>query len=139
MESFKLSLKRNILWLLFGVFLAIAAGTHSGEPVFISNGANTFGKLTVWFIWLGFLAYSLNVSRQENFFKSLKRMSPILWSRQIGLDLYVGLLIPLSLIYLHEGSLLVTALWLLPILIFANLATMVYIALNFESLIGYFF
>ncbi len=138
MNSFSTILKRNILWLGFGIFLAVAFITHDGEARIFGTGDHAFGKAAVWLIWLGFLIYSLNISRQESFFKSLKRMNPILWSRQIGLDLYIGLLVPLTIIFLHEGSLLITALWFVPIFIFANLATLVYLALNFESLIAYF-
>jgi len=131
-------LKRNLLWLVFAVFVVLALALHTDEARVFSEGPYALGKTTVWLIWLVFLVYSLAISRKENFFKSLKQMSPILWSRQIGFDLYIGLLVPLTLIYLHEGSLLITALWFVPIFIFANLATLVYLALNFESLIRYF-
>ena len=131
-------IKRNWLWGIYAVFVAIAIGTHEGEPLFFSDGPYAVGKPIVWLILLGFLAYSLKVSLQENFFKSLGRLHPILWSRQIGLDLYLGLLIPLTIIYLNEQSLLLLVLWFIPIFIFANLATLLYIALNYDSIIAHF-
>lgn len=129
-------LNANFLWVFFFIFLGVAFFTHQGEAPIFSHGQFAMGKLAVWVIWLAFLLYTLNVNRQENFFKSVQRMWPILWFRQISLDLYLGLLIPLTLVYLHTGSLLVTLLWLVPILIFANLATLVYLALNFESIMA---
>ncbi|MBT8114969.1 MAG: hypothetical protein KJP04_06300, partial [Arenicella sp.] len=69
--------------------------THSGEPLFLSDGPYPYGKPLIWLILLLFTIYSLKVSAQENFFTSLKRMNEILWSRQVGLDLYIGLLTPL--------------------------------------------
>ena len=131
-------LKRNWLWSLYLVFLVVALSTHDGQITLLGESAYPYGKTILWLIWLAFLAYSLSISWRENFFKSLARMHPILWSRQIGLDLYVGLLLPLFLIFLHEGSLLVTLIWLLPLFIFVNLATLIYLALNYDSLIAYF-
>ena len=56
------------------------------------------------------------------------------WGRQIGTDLYVGLFISLFIIFLNGGA-LVTLLWLVPILIYANLVVLLYIAINFESIV----
>jgi hypothetical protein len=138
MNNLRIQIKRNLLWIFYVIFVLCACVFHDGEPTIIGTSNWWLGKLLVWIILLCFLGYSLNISRQENFFKSLQRMSEILWSRQVGLDLYIGLLIPLTLIYLHEGSLLVLAFWVVPILIFANLATLVYLGLNFEALLKYF-
>ncbi len=131
-------LKRHGLWAAYFAFVAIAIATHSGEGVFLSSGSYPYGKPLLWLILLLFMGYSLRVSAQENFFHSLKRMNQILWSRQVGLDLYIGLLIPLFIIYLNEGSLLILALWILPVLIFANLAVLLYLALNYDSIILHF-
>ncbi|NND81433.1 MAG: hypothetical protein HKN50_03285 [Gammaproteobacteria bacterium] len=134
----KSAIKKFGLWGLYVVFVVLAIGLHEGEPRFLSDGAYPWGKPIVWMIWLLFLIYSLRINAQENFFTSLKRMYPILWSRQIGLDLYIGLLVPLFLIFLHEGSLLMVLLWLLPVFVFANLATLIYLALNYDGLVAYF-
>ena len=131
-------LKRNWLWSLYLVFLLVAMSSYRGHISVVGEGAYPYGKAILWCVWLAFLGYSLSISWRENFFKSLSRMQPILWSRQIGLDLYIGLLLPLFLIYLNEGSWLITLLWLLPILVFANLATLVYLALNYDALIAHF-
>lgn len=138
LNNLLLSLKRNLLWTLYLVFLIVALSTHDKQITLLGEGVYPYGQTVLWLIWLAFLAYSLSISWRENFFKSLARMHPILWSRQIGLDLYIGLLVPLFLIYLNEGSLLITVIWLLPIFVFANLATLIYLALNYDSLIAYF-
>ena len=142
MSTIKQSLKRNWLWLFYGLFLALAIGFHikhnGTDNLFLSEGPFGAGKPLIWVIWLLFLAYSLRISAKENFFKSLGRMTPILWSRQIGLDLYIGLLLPLFIIYLNEGSLLILLIWFLPIFVFANLATLIYLALNYDSVVAYF-
>jgi hypothetical protein len=131
-------IKGNWLWVGFALFLIAAFYTHNSEPLFFSSGDYGLGKPIVWLIWLAFFIYTVSINRRENFFKSLRDLRPYLWHRQISLDLYIGLLIPLFIIYLHEGSLLVWFLWFVPILIFANLATLVYLALNYDSLVTYF-
>ena len=136
--SIKQNLKRNWLWFFYIVFVVIAVSNHQGEPLLFSDGPYGAGKIITWIILMLFLAYSLRVSAKENFFRSLVKMNPILWSRQIGLDLYIGLLVPLFLIYLNEGSMAVLALWFLPIFVFANLATLLYLAMNYDSLIAHF-
>lgn len=131
-------LKRNFLWLLFMAFALVAIMTREDQSVFISHGPYGFGKYIAWLVFLGFLAYSIYCSRKENFFKSVKRIGNMHWGRQIGIDLYIGLLLPLVLIYL-QGGLVVLLLWLLPIFIYANLATLLYLALNYDALIALLF
>ncbi|MFT4629331.1 MAG: hypothetical protein ACI8PV_000441 [Dinoroseobacter sp.] len=80
---------------------------HRGEAMFVSAGPYSLGKPIVWLILIAILIYTLRISSKENFFKSLNKLHPILWHRQIGLDLYIGLLIPLFIIYLNQGSVLV--------------------------------
>ena len=131
-------IKNNFLWIIFILFGALALLFNNDEPLFISEGPYAFGKNIAWLLFFSFLAYTIYCSSKESFFKSLKRLAPILWARQIGLDLYIGLIFMLFLIYLNEGSILVLSLWLIPILLFANLATLLYIALNYDSLISHF-
>jgi len=123
------------MWLFYFAFVVLAFCNHSGEPLFVSDGPYAYGKPFTWLVLICFLLYSLRISLRENFFKSLQRMSPILWSRQIGLDLYIGLMLPLFIIYLNEGSLLIMLIWFVPIFVFANLATLLYVALNYDSII----
>lgn len=130
-------LKRNFLWFVFMGFALVAIWTRKDESVFVSQGPYGFGKYIAWILFIGFLAYSIHCSRKENFFKSVKQIGKLHWGRQIGIDLYIGLLLPLVLIYLQGGA-LVLLLWLLPVLIYANLATLLYLALNYDALISHF-
>lgn len=130
--------KNNALWVFYSMFVVIAMVTHKGEPIFSIAGPYGFGKAVVWLLLLAFLLYSLYCNWNENFFKTMHKITPYLWFRQVSLDLYIGLLIPLFLIYLHTGSWLVVALWFVPILLMANLASLLYLALNYQSLVGYF-
>lgn len=131
-------LKRNAIWLFYAVFFVLAIVFHKGENLFLSKGAYALGKPLVWLVLFGFLGYSLYCTSKENFFKTIKRTWPCLWSRQIGLELYIGLGLTMFVMYLNEGSLVVPALWFLPILIFANLATLLYIALNYDQIVRHF-
>ena len=118
------------------MLMVAAVSTREDESVFISHSAYGLGKYLTWIIFFGFLGYTIYCGSKENFFKSLRRLSPFLWARQIGIDLYIGLMLPLLIIYLHEG-LLVSVFWLFAILIYANLATLLYFALNFDSLVNH--
>ena len=129
--------KKNFLWILFIVLAMVAVRTRQDESVFVSQGPYGFGKYIAWALFIGFLAYSVQCSRKENFFKSVVRIGNMYWGRQIGIDLYIGLLLPLVLIYLHGGA-IVLLLWLVPVLIYANLATLLYLALNYDALVRHF-
>lgn len=126
------------LWIAYAVFAAIAVSQADNEPLLASSGPYAAGKYLVWTIYFGFLGFSIYCTTQENFFKTLGKMTSMHWGRQVGIDLYIGLLVPLFLIYLIEGSLVVVALWFIPIFIFANLATFLYLALNYVTIVAYF-
>ena len=128
-------LKENFLWVLFIGFAIYAIGTREDESIFLSQGPYGFGKYLVWAIFFSFLAYSYYCSRKENFFKSVIRIGKLHWGRQIGMDLYIGLLLPVILIYMH-GGIFVLLIWLIPILVYANLATLLYLALNYDAILN---
>jgi hypothetical protein len=129
-------LKKHFLWLLYGIFVIVAIASHSSEPLFLSHGVYPYGKPILWLVLLGFLAYSLYCHIQENFFKTMSITSKYYWTKQIGIDLYLGVAISSAIIYLNEGSILVLCLWLLPLILFANLATLLYFAMNYDSLVA---
>ena len=130
-------LKKNLLWVIFIVFAILGVATKEDASIFVSHGPYGAGKYITWLLFFGFLGYTLYANRKENFFKSIKRMSEMYWGWQVGLDLYIGLLLPLLIIYLHGGS-LVFLLWIIPVLINANLFTLLYFALNYDSLVAQF-
>ena len=131
-------LKKHFLWMLYGIFVIIAMSTHTSENLFVSQGDYPYGKPILQLVLVGFFAYSLYCHVKENFFKTMSITSKYYWTKQIGIDLYLGVAVSGTVIYLNEGSLLILCLWLLPLVIFANLATLLYFAMNYDSLIAHF-
>jgi len=129
------ALKNNILWVIFTAFVLLAV-SFIDEPLFKSNSPFPIGKSIAWLAFIAFLIYTVNVSIKESFYKALKRMSPILWTKQIGIDLYIGVTMFMVIIYLNEPSFIIFLLWLIPATIFANLATLLYLALHYDSIVG---
>ena len=123
-----------VLWGLYGVFAFFALYSNINESTFQFSGPLGGVKAIVWLALLLFLAYSIYCSTKENFFRSVRSIAALRWGRQIGADLYLGLFIALLIIYLNDGV-LVALLWLVPILIYANLVVLLYIAINFESIV----
>ena len=132
------TLKRQLLWVLYAIFVVIALATHSGEPMFFASGPYAAGKYVVWAVFFAFLAYSIYCSTQASFIKSLPKINQHIWARQIGLDLYISVFLSLGLIYFNEGSILIMLAWTLPVIIYANLAILLYLALNYSSIIAHF-
>ena len=132
------TLKRQFLWVLYAIFVVIAVTAHSGEPVFKSSGPYAAGKYVVWLIFFLFLGYSIYCSTKASFIKSLPKINQYIWARQIGLDLYISVFLSLALIYFVEGSILIVLLWFAPIFVFANLAILLYIALNYGEIVSHF-
>lgn len=130
-------LKRNLLWIIFIGFAIMGLMTMTDESLFTSNSPYPFGKYLIWLIFVAFMSYTIYASRKENFFKSIKKINQLYWGRQVGLDLYIGLLLPLLIVYLNGGT-VVFFLWLVPILINANLFTLLYFAMNYDSLVAQF-
>lgn len=130
-------MKRTLIsWGIFATFF-ICAVTFNWHPDLFrfSMPAAPF-KALIWVAFLSFLAYSVYCSRRENIFRSIASIGELHWGRQIGIDLYIGLSIFLSFVYVHEGSLLAVALWLVPVVLFANLAVLLYLAIHFESILA---
>lgn len=131
-------LQKSLPWLAFAVFAGCALLFGRSEDLFVSRSALPAGKYLAWAAFTAFLGYSIYCSLRENIFRSVAAMAKFHWGRQIGIDLYLGLGIFLFLIYLHQGSMLVVLLWLVPVLAFANLATLLYLAVHYDSLVGKF-
>lgn len=129
--------KLNFLWILYALFAVFAVYSRQDPYIFESQGPYGLGKYLVWGILILFLIYSLYASTKENFLKTLSKMAKLYWGRQIGLDLYIGLLLPLTIIYFN-GGIVILLIWILPVLIYANLATLLFIALNYDTLISQF-
>ena len=131
-------LKRNLLWFFYAGFLALAVAYGGKEGLFTTQSAYPAGKTVLLIVFFAFLAYSLYASHKENFFKSVVSINKYLWGMQIGMDLYISVFLSLGLIYLNDGSLVTVLIWAVPVLIFANLAILPYILLNYGSIVGHF-
>jgi hypothetical protein len=119
-------MKANLIsWGVFAAFVACAVGFGWHAALFRFDGPMGPAKIIVWLAFLLFTAYSIYCSGRENIFKTIRTMTRLHWGRQIGTDLYLGLLLFL-------------AAWLIPVLLFANLATLLYVAIHFETLVARF-
>lgn len=130
-------LSRNLLWIVFAVFAIIGIVTKQDASLFVSEGPYGYGKYVLWALFFGFFGFTLYCNSQESFFKSIRRMSEMYWGWQVGLDLYIGLLLPLLIIYMQGGT-VVFLIWLVPIIINANLFTLLYFAINYDSVVAHF-
>lgn len=123
------------LWGIYAAFALSMIGLHWSPRLLSPAGPYGAGKYLVWAAWLGFLIYSLECSRHENLLTSIRQISRLYWGRQIGIDLYLGLGMFLLLIFLHQGP-LTLLIWLLPTLVFGNLAPLLYFALYYDQLVA---
>ncbi|SMD35390.1 hypothetical protein SAMN04488029_2492 [Reichenbachiella faecimaris] len=125
----------NIIWLLYVVLVAIAILFNGEEHPFISHGPYPIGKSIIWCAFLAFSGYSYFCSAKESLFRTIKSMLKLHWGRQIGTDLYLGLVLFMLFMFFHQESWLIPLFWLLPVLAFANLATLLYLALHYDSIV----
>jgi hypothetical protein len=132
-------LKKYGLWIVYFGFAIYALVANWQISTFEFSGAQGVGKALTWLTLLAFLFYSLYSSSQENIAHIIRDMKACYWGRQIGIDLYLGVAIVLSLIYLNEGSVGVLLVWLVPLIIFANLATLLYLAIHFDQIVARFY
>ncbi len=129
--------KNLIAWLIYAVFVVVAVYLNQHPDLFSFTGELALVKAVILLTYIGFVIYSFYCSQRENIFRSVASIMKLHWGRQICIDLYIGFLLSLFIIFLHEG-LLVVALWALPILLFGNLATLLYFVIHFEGIIGRF-
>lgn len=129
---------RNLTsWGAYLLFVVSAVALSRHDRMLEFEGAMGIGKAIVWIAFLSFTAYSVHCSRNESLYKTIRRMGQLYWGRQIGIDLYLGLALFFGVVFLHSGP-LALLLWLVPTLLFANLATLLYVALHFEALFSRF-
>ena len=125
------------LWGIYGAFALYAVYTNWHQTMLQFSGPLGALKIVVWATLIGFLAYSVYCTSREDLFRSIGVIAKLHWGRQIGTDLYLGLLIGILIIYLNEGA-VVALIWFLPTLAFANLSILLYVAINFDSIVTKF-
>lgn len=131
-------MQKNLLWLVYFAFVAAVVYFDWHSRIFTYQTQLDIGKYVLWLAFISFTAFSYYCSSKENLFKTVKKMSELFWGRQILIDLYIGLLLSLFIIYLHSGSVVVVLIWLLPCLLFGNLATLLYFAIHYNSILEKF-
>ena len=130
-------IRKLLPWAVFFAFAITAVAFSWHDDLLKFGGTMGVLKGLVWLAFILFTGYSMYCSSRENIFKSIGRIAEFHWGRQVGIDLYLGLLLFFCVVYLHSGF-AVLLLWLLPTLLFANLATLLYVAIHFESLASRF-
>jgi hypothetical protein len=85
-----------------------------------------FTIYTVWCAW------------HEKFIPSIRDILGRAWGRQVVFDLYLGLLIFAGFIFMTEPSFLLALLWTGGLLVFGNIASLLYLVVNFEQIFIYF-
>jgi len=129
--------RRHALWGIYAAFASYAIYTGWHESMFQFGGPLGALKISIWAALVGFLAYSIYCSSREDLFRSIGVITTMHWGRQISADLYLGLFVAMFFIYLNEGA-VVALIWLLPTLAFANLSILLYMAINFETIVTKF-
>ncbi|AOP36340.1 hypothetical protein A0128_20185 [Leptospira tipperaryensis] len=127
-----------LLWIVFFAFGILAFVTEQNHGTFVVNGFLEEGKYVVWFVFICFLLYTIYCSWRENIIHSIRKMLKLHWARQIGIDLYLGLAVSLFFIYLNEGSIWMVLFWLVPTILYANLAILFYLAIHYEMIVNRF-
>ncbi|MEM7280538.1 MAG: hypothetical protein AAF438_02740 [Pseudomonadota bacterium] len=131
----KINSRALVLWGFYFGFLIYAMSAYWHGSMFAFGGPFGALKLATWILLVGFLFYSIYCSLREDLFRTIGAIWQFHWGRQIGIDLYLGLCIGLLIIYVHEG-LTATLIWLIPTLAFANLSMLLYVAMNFDSIVS---
>jgi hypothetical protein len=129
-------MKKYYFTLLYIAFVIAVIGTNWHEKLFDFSQKMALGKVLILLIWLSFSILTIKYSIEENFFKSLKKITDFRWGRQIGLDLWVGQTLALIIVYWFTGSFLTVLLWLIPFIVFGNLATLLFFFMNYDALVG---
>jgi len=89
-------------------------------------------------VFVVFGLYTLYLFKAENFWASVKAVAKYKWGQQVIMDLYVGLFLFGFIVYLNEASALIAVAWLAAFCKFGNPATLLYLILNFSSLVSHF-
>lgn len=125
------------LWGAYFLFAAYAIYANWYPAMFQLGVPLGTLKFLFWVALIGFLGYSVYCTLHENLFRSIGVIATMYWGRQIGTDLYLGLSVALFLIYLNDGA-LAALIWLLPTLAFANLSILLYVVINFDTIVAKF-
>lgn len=85
-----------------------------------------------------FTGYSIYCNFKESFFTFFKKLWSSYFGRQVTFDLYIGLGLFMFFVYLLEGSVATTLLWLIPAIPFVNVVSLLYFVINFDKIVSHF-
>ncbi len=128
---------QNILWSIFALISSAVIYTNWSSALWDIRGTHSYGKFAFGFAFVAFTAYSFYCSRRENLIKTARKIGEFHWGRQIGIDLYIGFFLFCGFIALHQGGIQML-LWAVPVLIYGNQLTLLYLAVHYESIIKKF-
>lgn len=123
----------KLMWLGLFVISGVAIGVNWSEDLWRLRNSYSYGKYVLWAAYFAFVGYGLYATKRENFFKSVKKIASLYWGRQVGIDLYIGFVLFLAFIGFHQSSLTAVALWTVPMLIYGNQLSLLYLAIHYES------
>jgi hypothetical protein len=124
--------------MIYMAFVTGVLATNWHSNILSFNQPQGFGKILIWLVFISFSIYTIQCSVTEDFFTSLKKILGFKWSKQIFIDLAIGLFLSLFLIHWHSGSWIVTMLWIFPCVVFGNLATLLYFVIHYDTLVAVF-
>ena len=133
-----MKLKRHLFWIIYSGLVIGVLSTHWDPKLFSMNQPMAFGKLLIWLVFVAFSVFTIHCSMTEKFMKSLRKIVVYKWGQQIGSDLIIGLFLSLFMVYWLTGSAIAVCLWLIPFIAFGNLATLLFFAINYDSLVSIF-
>ncbi|MCI0413279.1 hypothetical protein L0222_10835 [bacterium] len=88
--------------------------------------------VVILFLFLtGFTVFCVT---ETSFLDSLKEIWAKVWGKQILFDLYIGFTLVSLVYFLNEKSIGRAMLWMLATFAFGNIASLVYLLLNFRSI-----
>lgn len=121
----------QMLWFLF---VGLAVYAFWDAPIYRAETGYLALRIAIWIVFLGFFGYSVYCSLRESLFGTVRKMGKLHWGRQIGIDLYIGLLLSLVWIGWSQANPWTILIWAPALLVYGNLATLLYAAFYFDSI-----
>lgn len=125
----------KLMWITFFAISATAVAANWSPQLWEIRNSYSYGKYALWLAYFAFVAYGLYATRREDFFKAVRKVGSLYWGRQIGIDLYIGFVFFLFFIGFHQHSVAAAALWAIPVLIYGNQLSLLYLAIHYESIL----
>jgi hypothetical protein len=133
-----INLKRHVFWLLYTTFSLVVILNNWDKNPFSFSQPMSMGKYFIWFLYFAFSIYTIYCSMTEHFMKSVRKILVMNWGRQISLDLVIGLILIIFVVYWTTGSSLSAFLWGITFIPFGNLSTLLFFAINYDKLVNVF-